>query len=216
MTYEKQKVACVAEERPELSSILPILMGGNALWHRTSVKSLKAIIDSGFIQPNLGQFEVTYSQSCQCFGRSIGAVCMFDFNSATPEQVLFSADNWGGFLVDRGAATVWIRVDRDKLDPNNIVSSEDASALRPTLIPYVEAWYRGPIPKAAFIAFLVIKRTAIAGHILVPNTASAMDVIEEISIAWEAEQESDEAVRHSNGEFTLAGAVKASASSRER
>lgn len=138
-----------------LVRFLLVLRGTRVLWHRTSLQAFRGIIKSGAIEPNLGQFPYTYPQSKASFGRSIGAISLFDFDKASVDEIMRYSDAWAAFFVDQGAATIVIQIDPRKLDASLFQDANSADSSN--RIPFVEAWYRGKIPTSAFAGFLMVK-----------------------------------------------------------
>jgi len=103
-------------------------------------------------------------------------------------------------LQDRGAATVVIKIDRAALDPAKLVLPYEVRGERmprieqkdaeggpyvPTFIPRVEAWYRAPISRQHFRAYLVVRKRE-DRFVQVPATAGALDEIERLGREWAA------------------------------
>jgi len=206
MPYSSSELTEIGEWRERLSEILPVLRGAGSLWHRTSVASLKKIEAHGAIEPNTGQFPTTYDQSEISYGRYLGAVCLFDFDSEREDDVLFHALNWVGFLQDQGVATVLIRLDRDELSDENLlfhpdiqkslsppsgqledmllVTNQHGEQCSPMVIPRVEVLHTGRIPFDAFQEYLLIKKGKKYEHAALPPRPTAISKIEEFVEAW--------------------------------
>ena len=139
---------------------LNLLQGTNDFWHRTSVSSLKAIIESGFIFPNNGAFPFSYPQSKNSLARKIESVSLFDFDTKSKVEILEQSWKWQQFMHDKGEATVLIRLSR-KILLQNIVfpwSAYDLVPLELTWIPNVEVCHKGRIPVEAFQELYIFRR----------------------------------------------------------
>jgi len=90
--------AHIEQARADYAWILPTVHQSGSLWHRTSIDSFREILQSGAILPSDGRFAPTYPQSNSCYGRHIGAVCLFDFDSEPLNQILLHAIKWGPFF----------------------------------------------------------------------------------------------------------------------
>lgn len=159
------------------------LRGNGLLWHRTSIESLDQILRHGAIEPNDGRFATTYAQSSGSYGKYIGAVCLFDFDTESLQEILDQAFNWSQFLKDRGPLTIMIGIDRGRLNRDDLILAGDAkhphypecptipvvdglfaadgTPLRvPMYIPRVEAWHKGAIRISCCCEYLAIRRDA--------------------------------------------------------
>lgn len=190
--------------RRDYGAVISLLRGAGSFWHRTSVASLRAILVSGHILPNDGRFPVTYGQSRASYGRQIAAVCLFDFDSAKEDDILLQAWKWGPFVTDQRPATVWIEIPRSRLDsahlsfaldfhggngPYAIATGEEGltPGLRygSVLIPYVEAWYCGPIADSTFARYLIFgEPEKSTEHRSVEVGPQALEAIDAIADEW--------------------------------
>ncbi len=195
------------EIQSQYLSILKTLRGSNLFWHRTSLSAFRAILESGSVIPNTGQFDITYPQSKACYGRSIGAVCLFDFDTESLDAVLSKSGNWGRFLVDRGAATLVIGIDGAKLDPSRLSFAKSVREYQKTFIPFVEVWYRGDVATSKFDRLVLVKSSSAFEHEVFPFDATAPEKIELLASAWAA---ADEEKRATRIEPTLAELVEQS------
>lgn len=222
MNFTESDLERIAIDGPRLAPVLATLRGARSLWHRTSVESLKQILDHGAIEPNDGRFPETYPQSKSCYGRYIGAVCLFDFDTEPLDEILVHAWKWAAFLTDRGAATVLIRIARDALDPTKLtlppevkypnmprVQGHDGAAYVPTYIPRVEAWYRAPVRAAAFREFVLIKDGSDFEHMRVDLGPAALASIAATDRTWSAAAEAEQERRRAAGEFNIVEILRA-------
>jgi len=158
MIYDAYQRNEIEEARKDLAQIFDVLRGQSFLWHRTSIESLKAILRHGTIEPNHGQFSYTYPQSEKCYGRELGAVCLFDFDTEPVEDILLQACKWQQFLTDSGSATILIRIDRKALKKKNLILPNAVQGSAHVLIPHVEAWHKGSISTSAFRGYLAVRK----------------------------------------------------------
>ena len=107
--------------RSNVFPLFPLLRTG--IFHRTSIDGYKGIRDSGFISANQGQFPYRYPQSEDYYGRSMGYVCLFDFESATEEQCIRIHHNWTQFFADHEPATIVLKLNRSALGTDLIPNS---------------------------------------------------------------------------------------------
>lgn len=144
-------------EASAISKIYPLLKG--SICHRTSIEGYRGIKDSGFIYPNTGQYPYTYPQSKVYFASSKGYVSLFDFTSVLDRDCISNHHTWGKFFFDQEPVTIVLRLNEEHLVdriPNNL-APKSGNAEYKGYIPYVEAWYPGPIPFGA-INRLIISR----------------------------------------------------------
>lgn len=186
----------IEEYRSLLSNIMPILRGGDNLWHRTSVANLQSILTEG-IRPNDGSLNHTYGVSKNSLGTKLGGVCLFDFDTFSLDEVLYSAMNWYQFLTDQGSATVWIRLRKDILIREDLIlpgeinyesmetKSDVFGSYIPMFIPYVEGWYKSNVPTQSFLDFLIIKKSSDHTHQIVKYDAETIEKIENLKKIWD-------------------------------
>jgi hypothetical protein len=130
------------------------------LWHCTSPKELLQIRTCGFIKPNnrqIGKYGDSLS-ACQ----ELNGVSLFDFTTASEEQVLGCAAKWDHFLGCARPLTIIIGFIKDKLlgklisyPENRNLSSEKSS----DPIPWVEVCHCGQIPVSAITCYLLVCAT---------------------------------------------------------
>jgi len=139
----------------------------------------------GSILPNRGERAPIFEMSRRCHGWSIGAVCLFDLESACIELV---AHRWGTVRrVVQGAARSAVRQadSGDRFADDLPVATSDSSAPDPSVlvqfadraqlpgpweywrrsqslerIPYIECWHLGPMPLGAATAVHVVRWNA--------------------------------------------------------
>jgi hypothetical protein len=190
----------IESARKNLGGIFNELRGQGALWHRTSIEALHAILGSSGIKPNDGAFKDTYPQSEYSYGRRFGAVSLFDFDTEPVERVLWEEHKWGQFLVDRGELTVLIRLDRGLLSgdgrlklPADIAASPGPMIDYPDgkapayVMPVVEAFYHGIVPVAAFKGYLAVKPNSGYQYRSIAADADALLRMEELRAQWRSE-----------------------------
>ena len=139
-----KKIVCALGDAEE--KILPLLKG--RIFHVTSYKSYASIMKTGFIKHNKNNdFELTFGQSENSYGRSKAYVCLFDLKTPTDEQFNEYKNNFD-FL------TLHAQVNKANvyfiLSPkiyNNIITNEVAyeeinkSKIRKVIIPFLECFY---------------------------------------------------------------------------
>jgi hypothetical protein len=123
MFYSREDVAGA---RRALGDLWLLLRPG--LWHSTPPTRYRAILDDGEIRPDGGQGGNVYKGSLAV---SIGAVSLFDFESASEEDALGTFKKWCTHLwppnIDT-RLTVWIRVERDLL-PGRLILAKQVGEL---------------------------------------------------------------------------------------
>lgn len=146
--------------------LLTRLRGRNKLWHRANVAAFRSILSAGAILPNRGNFETRYRSRFNgkfaSVGHWLGAVHLFDFDTASIDDVLSKADIWGPLLTDGASGGVVFEINPTWLDPNSLKGEKDLPEGKvPTLhdddgcrytlrrIQYVETWYVKSIPLKA-------------------------------------------------------------------
>lgn len=224
----------VEQGRREFGSVLSLLRGSDSLWHRTSLAGLRGILEAACIYPNdgypkAGRFPMTYGQSRLSYGRAINAISLFNFDSATEEEILLHSWKWGPFLTDQRPITVWIDVPRSRLDSRLLSSSLDFKGNRlpyiptpageehlfprdtyiPTFIPYVEAWHRGPIAAELFVHFLVFGRPQLTVEYgYVSARSGALEAISAIAQKWERSRLERATADEAAGKIDLSKIIK--------
>jgi hypothetical protein len=126
--------------------LLPLLVG--RVFHVTHLSRLEQILASGEIRSNLdGQFPATFG-SGNSFFRKRGYVSVFDYRSASPEQIDASILKCSPFHVpfsEHKLVYLFLStVDHDRLIPWTMWKEEQAWSDK--IVPYVEAGYPGSIP----------------------------------------------------------------------
>jgi hypothetical protein len=132
----------------------------NELCHRTGLKALKNIFDTGAILPNDGTFPDTYPQSKDSFARMHKMVSLFDFEKQTEDECLKQIHDWYRFFFDHKPVTIVIMLDR-KILAAKIITNQSAieiskGSFDPIFIPHVEAFYPQPIPCQAFTGYIIV------------------------------------------------------------
>jgi hypothetical protein len=125
------------------------LRGHGHLWHRTSLPSLAGILRDGEIVPNTGQLSATFRESECSYGRHLGAVSLFDFDSSDESYIIYQQSIWVNVLTQYPYATVLICIHRDALDRSKLILPTEVKPLDPegrTYMPGVEALHIGRIP----------------------------------------------------------------------
>jgi hypothetical protein len=116
--------------------IMPRIQDG--IFHITDRKGALGILDTGFIEPNKGQFPYNHAQSAFYYGGKKGYICLFDFGSALETDYAANHVVWQSFFVNFNPQTMVLRLNRErlpKLIPNSAAPREYG------YIGYVEAWY---------------------------------------------------------------------------
>ncbi len=143
----------VASARETLGNLWPMLRPG--LWHMTVPARFPAILAAGEIKPDGGKQGNVYQGS---FAKSVGAVSLFDFESASEEDALGTFQKWSAHLFAPDARlTVWIGLSRDRL-PGHLMLANDVGkcAVGKLWYPRIEACHMGPVPADAFTSVLVV------------------------------------------------------------
>jgi len=221
------------ESTPSLA-LLPIwerLRGRGLLWHRTSLLALEGILRDGEIKPNAGQLPNSYGQSKISYGQHLGAVSLFDFDTADEPHIFDHKWKWDTVLFkplpDAGVA---IGVQRDALDRRNLLLpteisngddrlaslSEEIRKMR-MCIPAVEALHLGPISVKTFNGFILLT-TENGGYLWneVPVNPDAYCILSAISTGWISDYERRTMQRHARGEYSLAGRLEAAIRSADK
>lgn len=201
------------------------LRGHGHLWHRTSLPSLENILRDGEIVPNAGQLRPTYCQSKIGHAWHLGAVSLFDFDTANEEFIFEHHWKWETVLIGQlPSAWVLIRIRREALDSSKLllptqVSSGDhrLDALPDEIrrarmfIPTVEALHIGPISALTFSGFALAAFKELRGYLWqeVELASDAFRVLSEIAESWKVDHEREAAERHARGEYTLAEILSA-------
>src|SRR5688572_4747374 len=83
------------------------------LWHCTSAMAFRQISVEGHICPIEGTSNRWSNRPYAC--QTLGAVCLFDFATESPEKVLSVADRWQPFVGRERPVTVILGFDRKTL-----------------------------------------------------------------------------------------------------
>jgi hypothetical protein len=133
------------------------------LWHSTPAPNAIGIIRSGEITPNCGQFTDTFPQSQVSWSRRLGGVSLFDCDGVSDEE--FEVHHTDYKILTSVPGRVLIKIDRNALDPANLITPRQfrASPPDPRLggepvgrhmrVPYLEAVHLGPVPARSFVGF---------------------------------------------------------------
>lgn len=161
----------------------------HGLWHCTSVDRMAGVLEAGAIRPDGGKAGPHYRGG---YCRQIGAVSLFDFDSAREADALRRYSNWAPFLRGHGAPiSVWINLDREELRAGFIPIADlwarytaSLGTREPANIsPYVEAGHLGPIPVSAFRFLLTVCRTD-REPVSVDVNGETMDQLRAIEDEW--------------------------------
>ncbi|HEU4699998.1 MAG TPA: hypothetical protein VFS40_12520 [Gemmatimonadales bacterium] len=130
------------------------------LWHTTSPRGYLGIRATGAIEPNGGRFPYSYPQSAAAYGEAHGYVCLFDFATPSEDECAWGYFKWTPFFDRCTPVIVALQLDRAALAPRLIANAVPTAARDHAHIwlPYVEAWYDGPIPLSAVWRYLVMPR----------------------------------------------------------
>ena len=169
----------VASARQTLGTLWPLLRPG--LWHSTPPTRYRPILDRGEIRPDGGQGGNVYTGSLAV---SMGAVSLFDFESASEEDALGTFGRWCTHLwrpdIDT-RLTVWIGLNRDELPGRLILAKEGgerAMSEGKNWYPRVEACHIGAVPDSAFTAVLAVYP---CGSEELPRGSAALPRLDELA-----------------------------------
>ncbi len=172
----------VASARKTLGNLWPMLRPG--LWHMTVPARFPAILAAGEIKPGGGKQGNVYQGS---FAKSVGAVSLFDFESASEEDALGTFRTWSAHVCspdDR--LTVWIGLSRDRLLPGRLMLADKVGkcGVGKLFYPRVEACHLGPIPADAFTAVLAVSTTRPFQYVELPVGEAALPCLLELAERW--------------------------------
>ncbi len=172
----------VASARETLGNLWPMLRPG--LWHMTVLARFRAILAAGEIKPDGGKQGNVYQGS---FAKSVGAVSLFDFESASEEDALGTFQKWSAHLCapyDR--LTIWIGLSRDRLLPGRLMLADKVGecAVGKLWYPRIEACHLGPIPADAFAAVLAVSTAKPYQCEALPIGAAALRRLPELAEQW--------------------------------
>lgn len=194
-----------------------LLRGKGALWHRTSLVALTAILQDGEIRPNTdGRFHREHGQSDVSYARHLGGISLLDFDSETEQRIEEHADKYS--LIRGMPPQVIIELSRSALEspclllPSVMTAGTDPrlDALPPEIrrarmyVPAVEAVYTGPISTSAFTSFVLIARDYGGQRLWRSFPVSATDELHTTAKEWLETSEAAKAQRHATGDFTIA------------
>lgn len=195
------------------------LRGHGQFWHRTSLSSLEGVLREGAIVPNAGQFPTTFGQSKASYSRHLGAISMFDFDTADEPYIFEHEWKWGEVLATRLPAAVLIRIRRDALDrtklllPTEIFLDDPRLDALPThirkgrmVIPAVEALHISAISASAFSGFVLVcfKDTGSYRWHEMASDVDSFRTLSAFNAEWTADEYRRKGERQARGEFTLA------------
>jgi len=146
----------------------------NGLWHTTSLKRLKGILEHGSISPNpnipdserwcTGNGEKNYP-----YVRHINGVSLFDFIGFNPEEYRkkYPISSWSTFVPKNRKFddTVWIEINREKIKKNFIGGAEllhkwrNDEYLGHNIMPIIECAYLGELEINNFIKILLYENS---------------------------------------------------------
>jgi hypothetical protein len=176
--------------------MLSIFRGSGDLWHLTSFQSLKSILKTGSINPNInGQFPYSYSQSANSISHRLGAISLFDFDSQSVAEICENSIDWESFFYDRGDWPVVIRISRNSLEKDKLkLPFEDLSKYMgingdgneylPIYIGHVEACYQLPISTSLFKEYLVIRKSSDFQYTKISPSSNTIFEIEQLHLEW--------------------------------
>jgi hypothetical protein len=203
-----------AEQRVETWRLL---RGKGALWHRTSLTALTAILQDGEIRPNTdGRFHREHGVSDISYARHLGGVSLLDFDSETEARIEEHANKYT--LIHAMPPQVIIELSRGSLEPSRLllpaVMTEGTDPRLDTLppeirrarmyVPAVEAIHIGPISATAFTGFLLIARDDSGERLWQSFPLSAVDELHMTAKDWSTNSEAAKARRHARGDLTIA------------
>ena len=171
----------VASARETLGNLWPMLRPG--LWHMTVLARFPAIFAAGKIKPDGGKQGNIYQGS---FAKSIGAVSLFDFESASEEDALGTFRTWSTHLcAPDHRLTVWIGLSRNRL-PGRLMLADKVGecGVGKLFYPRVEACHLGPIPADAFTAVLAVSTTRPFPYVELPVGEAALPCLLELAERW--------------------------------
>ena len=154
------------------------------LCHRTGIKGLRKIFDTGSILPNDGRFPDTYPQSKGSFARIHNLVSLFDFSKQTEDECLKQIHDWYRFFFDHKPVTIVILLDR-RLLTANLMTNEKAVEITkgmfdPIFLPHLEAFYPQPIPCRVFTGYLIICGVYETIYEYIPHRGAFPDIFRKV------------------------------------
>lgn len=192
------------------------LRGKNALWHRTSLVALGAILQDGEIRPNTdGRFDREYGQSDISYARHIDGVSLLDLDSETEARIEEHVDKYT--LISSMPPQVIIELSRDTVEPSRLLlpavmtkgtdSRLDALPIEirkaRMYLPAVEAIHIGPIPTRTFRSFTLVARADSGERLWQAFPVAAVDEMYATSKEWVENSEAARAARHARGDLTM-------------
>lgn len=194
-----------------------LLRGKSAVWHRTSLAGLTAILRDREIKPNTdGRFDREYGQSDISYARHLEGVSLLDFDSETEARIEEHVDKYG--LISSLPAQVIIEISRSSLEPSRLLlpavmttgTDPRLDALPPEIrrarmyVPAVEAVHIGPIPASTFRGFILVGRDDAGKRLWTHFPVAAVDELQAAAKEWFDQCEAARTERHARGDFTLA------------
>jgi hypothetical protein len=194
-----------------------LLRGKNALWHRTSLVALGAILQDGEIKPNTGGwFDREYGQSDISYARHIDGVSLLDLDSETEARIEEHVDKYT--LISSMPPQVIIELSRNAVEPSRLLlPAVMTKGTDPRLealpieirkarmyVPAVEAIHIGPIPTSTFRGFTLVARADAGERLWQSFPVTAVDEMSATSKEWVEKSESARAARHARGDLTMA------------
>jgi hypothetical protein len=144
------------------------------LWHTTHPDRFKRILETGSIlpipeAPNPDGWRTMDGEPYRSYAHTLGGVSLFDFDQFDPESYATRCpmSSWYTFVPyqEKWGAAVWIEIDREIVAPS-LISAVDVvtrwntdKAYRHNFMPYIEAIYVGPLPRAAFVRAFIVSKT---------------------------------------------------------
>lgn len=136
----------------------------NGIWHTTSERRFKSILEDGYISPtpDLPEQErwgTALGSNHFPYARYLGGVSLFCFAGfdAKKYEAEYPLSSWRAFVpcCSKWPKAVWIELQLDKL--NNYVSPEEllftwkkSESYGHKIMPMIEAIHLGPVPLSAF------------------------------------------------------------------
>lgn len=151
--------------------LMPILKRG--IWHRTSRDGFQGICESGYIEPNNGQFRYSYSQTPFFYGARNGWICLFDFETTDENDYQCNWTNWAGFFHDQSPFTVCLQLNRERLP--RLIPRSSAPDDEYGYIGWVECWYPEKISFDAVERILVTQMDSASASIIIRADLGAKD-----------------------------------------
>ncbi len=131
------------------------------IFHTTSIKNFRAIIQDQEIKANRGERGFMFEQSARSYAKKMGYVALFDFFNCPEEKIRMMTLQWPR-LIAKQTPAILLLLDRGKLGSSLVTSA--VAALKSSgdfmsanyHIPHVEAWYPERIPLGFCVRVLKI------------------------------------------------------------